>query len=77
KNVWLSYEINRAYDNFYLDTIETMNKAYVRPNFDGFLNIQRNGGMIIHDFLRNNTSPIEAYKDLADLWVRYRNPDFR
>lgn len=48
---WLDDEVNRAAGNFFQNTIATLDSAYLRPRFNGYLLFQQNGARIVHKYL--------------------------
>jgi multiple sugar transport system substrate-binding protein len=54
---WTDPEIDAAANGFYSSTLEALDRAYLRPRFDGFLSFQDAAGEVIHDFLRNGSDP--------------------
>lgn len=50
---WTDAGVNQASNNYFLDTLETLDKAYLRPRYNGFIEVQELAGPLIHDFLRN------------------------
>ncbi|MEM1084931.1 MAG: extracellular solute-binding protein [Verrucomicrobiota bacterium] len=53
RKAWLSEEINANCANFFKDTLPTLDRAFVRPRYDGYLGFQDHAGIPIHDFLRH------------------------
>ncbi len=48
---WTDTEVNRASNNFFRDTLDTLDSAYLRPRFDGYLGFQDRAAPIVHEFL--------------------------
>ena len=65
---WESAQVNRESNHFYLRTRDTIERAWVRPRFDGYLNFQRDGGKIVEQFLRGKTAMESALDDLEGCW---------
>jgi len=64
-SAWTREENNAACQDFFKDTLETMQKAYLRPTFDGYVAHFRRAGTRIRDFLRGDSTSAA----LAD-WIR-------
>lgn len=62
---WTTEENNAACLDFFKDTLETMQKSYLRPTFDGYIAHFRRAGPRIRDFLRGGSTSAA----LAD-WLR-------
>jgi len=54
---WQDKQVNGACSNFFADTWQTLDRAWVRPRYPGFVALQRDGGDLVHDFLLNGGSP--------------------
>ncbi len=51
RSAWLDAETNRRCNNFFVNTLPTLDAAYVRPRFDGYLDFQVQAGRIVHRYL--------------------------
>jgi multiple sugar transport system substrate-binding protein len=65
---WLSPEVNAASSNFFLDTLETLDNAYLRPRYNGFVHVQDTAFLITHDFLKGNRSVDETLDAMDELY---------
>lgn len=54
---WTDARVDAAANGFYSSTLEALDRAYLRPRFDGFLSFQDAAGDVIHDFLRTGSDP--------------------
>jgi multiple sugar transport system substrate-binding protein len=52
-SAWIDPEINQAAGGFFSDTLETLQSAYVRPRFDGFVRFFEAAGIEINRCLKN------------------------
>lgn len=67
-SAWSSPEVNASSGNFYSGTRHTIDQAWVRPRFNGYLDFQRAGGPLVEAFLRG-VLPAEPLLDrLEQLW---------
>jgi multiple sugar transport system substrate-binding protein len=48
---WLDAEVNRRCNSFFRNTLQTLDDAYLRPRFDGYLDFQDAGAVIVHRHL--------------------------
>jgi multiple sugar transport system substrate-binding protein len=48
---WTDPAVNAATGNFFLDTLETLSLAYLRPRHEGFIAFQDQAGPLLHDYL--------------------------
>lgn len=67
-NAWNSAMVNHATSEFYAQTRQTLERAWIRPRFAGYLRFQRAGGAIIEAFLRDHTSKHAAFDALLAVW---------
>ncbi len=51
---WLDAEANRITNNFFANTLPTLNAAWVRPRWPGFIAFQDAASAIVHNYLRSD-----------------------
>ena len=62
---WVDDAVNAASTNFFRDTLETLDNAYLRPRYNGYQTVQERTGEIIHRFLKDD-GRIDATLDALD-----------
>ncbi|KLK92618.1 hypothetical protein AA309_13025 [Microvirga vignae] len=65
---WLDEHVNAASNNFFRSTLETLDKSYLRPRFDGFVPFFEEGGAVINARLRGAISREAAIEQLQYLY---------
>ncbi|HXE10478.1 MAG TPA: extracellular solute-binding protein [Bryobacteraceae bacterium] len=65
RGAWLDGEVNRAANNFFENTMATLDAAYLRPRFNGYLQFQQQGARIVHGYLTAGGDERTALKDLT------------
>ena len=73
RKAWLDPEINQQSLNFFLNTLPTLDAAYVRPRFNGYLTFQENAGPIIHKHLMHGGKESYVLDELNRLLRSVRN----
>lgn len=68
RSSWLNHELNNQYDQFYTNTLTTIESAYVRPRFPGFIRIQNEAGKVIEDFLTESGSSKETVQKVNKIF---------
>ncbi len=53
RKAWVSNEANTLCNNFFVNTLQTLDEAYMRPRYNNYLNFQDEAGMPIYSFLRD------------------------
>ena len=51
---WKDKNLNEDCNNFFIDTLETLEKSWLRPRFDGYMYFQDIAGTIINDYLKHD-----------------------
>ena len=69
---WLDEECNRTTLDFYKDTLKTLDNAYLRPRYSGYLTFQDNAGPIIRDYVRSGGDASATLKKLNALYISSR-----
>ena len=54
---WKNQLINDDSLNFFQSTINTLEQAWLRPRYNGYMYFQDIGGTIINEYLKSNNSP--------------------
>jgi multiple sugar transport system substrate-binding protein len=57
---------NRITNNFFRNTIDTLNNAFVRPRYSGWPEFQKLLGDILHAYLKGDTDPLKVLDHLQD-----------
>lgn len=67
-NAWSSPQVNAASGDFYAGTRRTIDQAWVRPRFNGYLHFQRSGGPLVEAFLRGALTAEPLLDQLEQRW---------
>jgi multiple sugar transport system substrate-binding protein len=61
---WLDPEVNAGAGDFYRDTLLTLDEAYLRPRFDGYIPFQDRAGEMVRAYLRDGGNPRGTLDDM-------------
>lgn len=53
RQAWLDAETNRISHDFFRNMLATLDQAFLRPRFDGYLRFQEDGAQVVHEYLRD------------------------
>jgi multiple sugar transport system substrate-binding protein len=70
RTAWLSNDVNRNCNNYFIDTLDTLDRAYVRPRYNGYLHFQDLAGLPLQKYLLDELSSANALEEMNKL---YRN----
>ncbi|HEX3299664.1 MAG TPA: carbohydrate ABC transporter substrate-binding protein, partial [Actinomycetota bacterium] len=68
RDAWTDAEVDAATNGFFSSTLEALDRAYLRPRFDGFLSFQDAAGDVIHEFIRSGSDPDPALDRIDQLF---------
>ena len=68
KLAWQSAENNLLCNNFFSDTMWTIENAYIRPQHPGWNHFQEQGADVIHEGILKNTSSGQVMRQLNELY---------
>lgn len=68
RSAWAAPETNAACGNFFRNTLPTLDRAFVRPRYAGYLDFQDAAGAPIHNYLKNGGSPAQVLDRLNALY---------
>ena len=69
---WTDSSVNAASDDFFAGTLQTLQTAYVRPRFDGFVRFFEDAGIQINRCLRGEIKDAELIRWLNDRYATQR-----
>lgn len=69
---WHSPVLNAEYGNFYASTLATIEDAWVRPRYDGYIGFQIEGSEVVRGILSGETSSTRGIELINTLHRRYR-----
>jgi multiple sugar transport system substrate-binding protein len=64
---WLDDEVNRASHAFFRNTLATLDQAWLRPRWNGYLHFQDHAGAVVHHYLWKGGHPRDVVSNLDDL----------
>lgn len=67
---WCDPEVNRRSNGFFQSTLATLEHAYLRPRFDGYLRFHEAAGQAVHAYLTRGGSSKEVVNELNDLLMK-------
>ncbi len=68
RQAWLDAEVNRRSSNYFRNTLPALDRAYLRPRFDGYLHFQDSAGPVVHKYLSGSAGAEETLRELDSLW---------
>jgi multiple sugar transport system substrate-binding protein len=71
-SAWDSRQVNQRSGNFYSGTRATMDGAWIRPRFSGYLYFQRMGGTLVEAYLRGSLAMEATLDRLEEAWFDAR-----
>jgi multiple sugar transport system substrate-binding protein len=68
RQAWLDPEVNRISLGYFRDTLPTLDEAWLRPRYDGYIPFQDRAGPVVHAYLREGGNPAPALDQLNRLY---------
>ena len=72
RSAWEDNLVNAASNNFFKDTFQTLDEAYLRPRYDGYLHFQDEAGSLVHHYLVTGGNPRAVMDKMEKLRERSR-----
>lgn len=69
---WTDAEVDRKAGGFFSGTLETLDKAYLRPRFDGFIHAFEHMGELVHCWLAGDGDRATLIRSSNDAYARAR-----
>lgn len=70
---WDDDHCNGATMDFFRATRRTLDTAWLRPRYDGYMGLQDRGGDLVHAFLRGQVGRAETLNDLQQAYLESRS----
>ena len=67
RTAWIDPENNALTENYFLNTLPALDRAYVRPRFDGYLHLQEALATTLHGLLKQRSPAYEAMRALEQV----------
>jgi multiple sugar transport system substrate-binding protein len=68
RKAWIDPEVNNTCNHFFEATLATLEQAYVRPRFPGFVEFQTRASLLIGDFLHKKNNSAITLRLLNDCY---------
>lgn len=68
RTAWTDAAVNASCANYFRDTLETLDLAFVRPRYAGYLDFQDHAGDPIHAYLREGGDPAKVLDTVNQLY---------
>jgi multiple sugar transport system substrate-binding protein len=67
---WTDASVNAGANSFFLNTLESLEQAYVRPRYDGFVEFHDQVGLLLHDHLRRRSDDGDVLAAINELYLK-------
>jgi multiple sugar transport system substrate-binding protein len=69
---WLDRNVNSLTGNFFLDTLPTLDDAFLRPTYDGSIDFQDAASLVLHNCLSGDADPIACVSRMNEIYQESR-----
>jgi multiple sugar transport system substrate-binding protein len=73
RSAWLDPAVNAASGDFFANTLPTLDAAWVRPRFPGFLAFQDAASKLVHRYLVNGGAAPEVIRTINSIYLQLRD----
>jgi len=73
RKAWLNDRTNRESNYFFRNTLATLDEAWLRPRWNGYLQFQEQASHLLHEFVWKKGDPSRTLRELNLLLSRTRN----
>ncbi|MGR5260042.1 extracellular solute-binding protein [Vibrio astriarenae] len=70
KAAWLDESVNKASNQFFKDTLTTIENSWLRPRYNGFLYLADVGGDLVNEFLEGKHSVEDVIQGLEEAYQK-------
>jgi len=72
RSAWLDAHLNQATNNFFTNTLPTLDNAWVRPRFPGFINFQDEASTLVHAYLLHGGDESQVLDNMNTTLAKHR-----
>jgi len=72
RKAWTDPEVNAISNRFFESTLPTLDQAYLRPRFPGFIEFQTEASGVLSNFLGGKASSAETLRSLSGCYAKRR-----
>ncbi|AMX02885.1 ABC transporter substrate-binding protein [Microbulbifer thermotolerans] len=72
RRAWINETANRMTNNYFVNTLPTLDRAFLRPRYHGHMYFQDNAGAPIRDYLMHGGDAQALLQDLNKLYIKSR-----
>lgn len=69
RKAWIDEKVNQNYNNYFINTLPALDRAYLRPRYNGYLHFQDHAGIIVQEYVRFGGDPKHTLERL-DIFYR-------
>jgi multiple sugar transport system substrate-binding protein len=69
KSAWLDTDVNALSNNYFVNTLPALDRAFLRPRYFGHMDFQDNAGSPIRSYLMNGGDENELLAQLNQLYI--------
>lgn len=73
RQAWLDAEVNRRCRGYFARTLETLDQAWLRPRYSGYLHFQDTASIVVHRFLLGQATAEQALIEMNTLYSQSRS----
>lgn len=66
RSAWMSEDANRNCNNFFNNTLDALDRGYIRPRYNGYLKFQDRAGIPLREYLRQGGAPENVLDEMND-----------
>lgn len=68
RSAWTNPNVNRNCNNYFMNTLPALERAYMRPRFNGYLHFQDQAGLLLQQYLQHGGNPETVLEEINTLY---------
>jgi multiple sugar transport system substrate-binding protein len=68
KSAWIDKRVNSCCNNYFINTLPALERAYMRPRYNGYLYFQEHAGNRLQHYLLHGGSPLDVLESIDKIY---------
>lgn len=73
RTAWMDSKVNEHCSGFFINTLQALDRAYLRPRYNGYLQFQDEAGVLVHEYLKGAATGAQVLEKMNAIYLKSQN----